>query len=124
MSKFIIKVYQWKNSDPIATFKFNVATEQKSQVTEWLKENLAPNKNIDSNESYIFITSHEMHVLRFLRHIRTSFDGLPKLNPEMFEFWFDFPDKNGLTLIRADEDGDFIDRIPGGFFTERVSELF
>lgn len=118
MVRFKIKVYQFVNSDPIATFKFNVASEQKKkQATEWLRDWL------DGDEIGQFITSHEIHILRFLRHIREPLEGLPKLDPEMFEFWFDNPENNEMRRIDPTVDGDFVGRIPGGFFNDRFSEL-
>lgn len=124
MAKFIIKVYQHSNMDFLSSNsrytvgKFDIAENQKRSVTEWLRDWAY------FSGAAAFVTSHEIHVLRFLRHSRKPLEGLPKFNAADFEFWFDFPDRNGLIKIGVDDEGNLLDNVPGGFFTQRGEELF
>ena len=69
-------------------------------------------------------------MLRFLRRIReTSEDELPPgkwpLKPDQLAVYYVEQGDKGVTLtkIRIDQDGEFIDRWPKGFFDEREDEL-
>jgi len=79
---------------------------------------------------FILETHSEHLMLRFLRRIReTSENEAPKnliLTPAELSIYFIEQDETGIscTSIRMDEDGDFIDRWPHGFFPERAKELF
>ena len=82
---------------------------------------------------FILETHSEHLMLRFLRRVRetgeTGENKAPKnltLVPEDLSINFIETEKNGIscTQIRMDEDGDFIDRWPKGFFDERAEELF
>ncbi len=83
------------------------------------------------NKSFIIETHSEHLMLRLLRRIReTSGDEL-----ENTDYAFDPDDLNvvyveciegetRLIPLRVDDDGEFIDRWPNGFFGERAEELF
>jgi len=83
------------------------------------------------NKSFIIETHSEHLMLRLLRRIReTSGDEL-----EDADYSFDPADLNvvyveciegetRLIPLRVDEDGEFLDRWPNGFFGERAEELF
>ena len=74
---------------------------------------------------------HSEHLmLRFLRRIReTGESEAPEnrtLTPAELSIYFVEQGETGISCqpIRVDEDGDFIDRWPNGFFAERAGELF
>jgi len=83
-----------------------------------------------SDLTFILETHSEHLMLRFLRRIReTGENEAPKnrnLMPEELSIYFIEQGEAGITCksIRVDEDGDFIDRWPQGFFEERAGELF
>ncbi len=90
-------------------------------------------EQIKENPDVIFILeTHSEHLmLRLLRRIRETSEGEllarnVELNPDQLSIYFSEQTEDGilLTSIRVDQDGDFIDRWPRGFFTERVKELF
>jgi len=90
-------------------------------------------EQIHENPNLIFVLeTHSEHImLRFLRRIRETGEGrlplgAPKLTPEKLAIYFAEKGENGISLmpIRVDEEGDFIDRWPKGFFSERAGELF
>ena len=77
------------------------------------------------------LETHSEHImLRFLRRVReTGENEAPEnltLVPEELSINFIETEKNGIscTPIRVDEDGDFIDRWPKGFFNERFKERY
>jgi predicted ATPase len=78
------------------------------------------------------LETHSEHlILRFLRRIReTGEDSLPPgkepLQPEQLAVYYVEQSQKGISLtqIRVDADGEFIDRWPKGFFSERAEELF
>jgi len=80
--------------------------------------------------NFILETHSEHLMLRFLRRVReTSENEAPEnrtLTPTELSIYFIEQGENGIscTPIRVDEDGDFIDRWPHGFFAERARELF
>ena len=80
--------------------------------------------------TFILETHSEHLLLRFLRRIReTGENEAPdyrSLTPAELAIYFIEPGDTGITVtpIRVDEDGDFIDRWPRGFFAERAGELF
>lgn len=84
------------------------------------------------NEGKIFLLeTHSEHLmLRFLRRIRETSEqkeqGDNSLTPSELSINFIEQSDTGITClpIRVDEDGDFIDRWPHGFFAERAGELF
>jgi len=79
---------------------------------------------------FILETHSEHLMLRLLRRIReTSEQDIPtnlKLSPTELSICFIEQGKEGMSCqpIRVDEDGDFLDRWPRGFFNERAEELF
>lgn len=83
------------------------------------------------NGHQFLIETHSEHlVLRLLRRIRETTEGaLPvgcdRLRPEdVAIYYFDSEGAEAqVTRIRIDEDGDFIDKWPQGFFNERLKEL-
>ena len=83
-----------------------------------------------SDLTFILETHSEHLMLRFLRRIReTGENEAPDnrtLTPAELSIYFIEQDEKGIscTSIRVDEDGDFIDRWPRGFFAERAGELF
>ncbi|GBE51846.1 hypothetical protein BMS3Bbin14_00303 [bacterium BMS3Bbin14] len=80
--------------------------------------------------TFILETHSEHLMLRFLRRIReTGENEAPKdrtLTPDELSIYFIEQGEAGISCfsIRVDEDGDFIDRWPKGFFAERAGELF
>lgn len=78
------------------------------------------------------IETHSEHILlRFLRRIReTSSEKKPKTNlrlmADKLNIYFFEPKKNGTIVkkIRVDENGEFLNLWPGGFFTEREKDIF
>ncbi len=82
---------------------------------------------------FILETHSENLMLRLLKRIRQSFQNdpeypadWPKLSPEMISVVYAKAGKNGTDLIpiQLTQDGDFENRWPDGFFTERARELF
>ena len=80
---------------------------------------------------FLLETHSEHLLLRMLRRIReTSENELPTgtkpLLPEDLAIYFVEKDEDGIVIssIHVDEEGDFIDRWPRGFFDERVGELY
>jgi hypothetical protein len=80
--------------------------------------------------TFILETHSEHLMLRFLRRVRETGENKVLENltlvPEDLSINFIETGKDGIscTQIRVDEDGDFIDRWPQGFFDERAGELF
>lgn len=79
---------------------------------------------------FVLETHSEHLMLRLLRRIRETGDneapeGLA-LKPDKLSIYFIEQGDAGISChsIRVDEDGDFIDRWPKGFFAERAGELF
>jgi len=84
-------------------------------------------------KSAIIETHSEHLILRILRRIRETTEGaanypdyLPKIRPEDVAVIYADPSSEGTILhhLKITADGDFIDRWPTGFFTERADELF
>lgn len=80
---------------------------------------------------FIIETHSEHLILRLLRLIRDTTNGELKegekpLRPEDVAVIYAKPTEHGTELmeLRISEDGDFIDKWPDGFFTERAKELF
>ena len=87
---------------------------------------------IQKKEVCFLIETHSEHLmLRFLKRIRETSEGeLPPrkwpLSPDQLSVFYIEQNEKGTSLykIRIDEDGEFIDRWPKGFFSERMGELF
>lgn len=118
--KIEIHVYQY--SHVVETLSPQPVSRQCDQVSRWLKNQLGKINSVNGPDP--LYTMQELHVLRILRHIRESIGDMPRLKPEDFIFYFDKPDESGMVEIRASDDGDFIDRVPGNFFHQRADELF
>ncbi|MCX5855556.1 MAG: AAA family ATPase [Deltaproteobacteria bacterium] len=80
---------------------------------------------------FIIETHSEHLILRLLRLIRDTTneelkEGEKPLRPEDVAVIYAKPTEHGTELmeLRISEDGDFIDKWPDGFFTEREKELF
>lgn len=80
--------------------------------------------------SFLLETHSEHLMLRFLRRIRETSEGeLPPgkdpLKPDQLGVYYVEQGKNGISLtrIRVDQEGEFIDLWPKGFFEEREEEL-
>jgi len=85
----------------------------------------------DSQVCFLLETHSEHLMLRFLRRIRETDEGnLPPgkdpLRPDQLAVYYVEQGKTGVSAIpiRISEDGEFIDRWPKGFFSERAEELF
>ena len=85
----------------------------------------------DNNRLFLLETHSEHLLLRILRRIRESNDGEPsdlelRLSPHDIAVIYIDNQKGGATAkhLRVDPQGEFIDRWPRGFFTERADELF
>lgn len=75
----------------------------------------------DPLRNQFIIETHSEHLaLRLLRRVREG-----KLSPEDISIVYVSRGPNGATVqpLRLDEDGDFMDEFPGGFFPERLREL-
>jgi hypothetical protein len=85
----------------------------------------------DRSDLCFILETHSEHLmLRFLRRIRETSENEVQenrmLSPEELSIYFIERGETGISCysIRVDEDGDFIDRWPRGFFNERAEELF
>ena len=89
-------------------------------------------KNHVNSGKSLFIETHSEHIiLRMLRRIReTTENELPPgtigLKPDDLSVIYVDKTEEGVQLrnLRVDEEGEFIDRWPKGFFDERTDELF
>jgi len=87
---------------------------------------------IQKKERLFLLETHSEHLmLRLLRRIReTDENELPPgkfpLHPEQLAVYFVEQSPTGITVtpIRISQEGEFIDRWPRGFFSERMEELF
>ena len=86
-----------------------------------------------ANPDVLFLVeTHSEHLmLRCLRRIRETSEGKvpedePSLKPEEIAVHFVEPGDDGPRIhrIRIDEDGEFLDPWPRGFFRERSKELY
>lgn len=84
-----------------------------------------------SSDLTLILETHSEHLmLRLLRRIReTGEKTVPEdksLKPEELSIYFIEQGDEGISchFIRVDQEGDFIDRWPKGFFNERVKELY
>jgi predicted ATPase len=77
-------------------------------------------ESLKDGNQFIVETHSEHMVLRLQKLVRTK-----KLRPEDVAILYVSRGENGSTVkrLRMDEDGDFIDRWPDGFFTERLKEF-
>jgi AAA15 family ATPase/GTPase len=85
----------------------------------------------EQKNTFIIETHSEHLILRLLRRIRETTEGeLPQgctpITPDQISVLYVEPGKDGSKVIslQVTEDGDFENRWPNGFFTEREKELF
>jgi len=85
----------------------------------------------EPHNRFIIETHSEHLILRLLRRIRETTEGnLPPgatpLKPDQISVLYVKPGKDGSRIISLDidEDGEFIEKWPDGFFAERAKELF
>ncbi|PNS09773.1 DUF3696 domain-containing protein [Solilutibacter silvestris] len=73
----------------------------------------------ERKNTFILETHSEHLILRLLRRVREG-----RLSPNDLSVLYVQPTESGSTVleVRVDEDGDFIDRWPGGFFEEAFDE--
>ena len=84
------------------------------------------------SQVFFLLETHSEHLmLRFLRRIRETDEGnrppgKDPLRPDQLAVYYVEQGENGVSVfpIRISEDGEFIDRWPKGFFSERMEELF
>jgi predicted ATPase len=78
------------------------------------------------------VETHSEHlILRLLRRIREASEGDveeggPTIQPDSLSVLYVDPSPEGVRVkrLRVDENGEFVDRWPKGFFAERAEELF
>ena len=98
-------------------------------VTGWLVEDEKPSR--DTSKQFLFETHSEYLLLRLLRRIRETTNGVIDdkdlvLYPDDVSVIY-IDNRHGLSTskqLRIDEDGDFIDEWPRGFFEESYDEKF
>jgi hypothetical protein len=85
----------------------------------------------DKNISFLLETHSEHLMLRLLRRIpETREEELPPgkdpINPDQLAVYFMEHSQTGIIAIpiRVNDEGEFIDKWPQGFFSERMKELF
>ncbi len=116
--RLIVEVYQFRAV--LSDLRLVAVNDLTNQITDFLETDLTrPRNGIDTRLQL----NQELHILRLLRHVREEVDGI-KLTPQNLQIWFDRPDGNDMVLIPVTEDGDLAGNVPGGFFTQRASELF
>ena len=81
--------------------------------------------------SYVIETHSEHLILRLLRRIRETTngslpEGLPPVSPADVSVLYIRPGENGSRVmpLEIDEEGQFLDPWPGGFFEEGFRERF
>jgi len=85
-----------------------------------------------ARDRQLLIETHSEHViLRVLRRIRETGEkalptGAPSFTPEQLSVLYveNTPTGTVFRRLRVDEEGEFVDRWPKGFFAERAEELF
>ena len=87
----------------------------------------------EQRNTFLLETHSEHLILRILRRIRETTEkgtpsdpDIPPIRPEDVSVLYVQPSKNGARVIEipVTEDGDFARNWPGGFFSERVEDLF
>ncbi|MDE0159986.1 MAG: DUF3696 domain-containing protein [Candidatus Dadabacteria bacterium] len=90
------------------------------------------NKSDFLSAKSLLVETHSEHImLRLLRRIRETFEGelapgTPSLTPDAVSVIYVEAGEDCVKFysLRIDEEGEFVDRWPRGFFDERVEELF
>ena len=107
--------------------KFN---KEKKPIPSKKKKRIPSIDKVIEGKIFLLETHSEHLMLRFLRRIReTAEQKAPenlRLTPADLSINFIEQGENGIACvpIRVDEDGEFIDKWPHGFFGERAGELF
>ena len=87
----------------------------------------------EQRNTFLLETHSEHLILRILRRIRETTEkgtpsdpDIPPIRPEDVSVLYVQPNKSGARVIEipVTEDGDFARNWPGGFFSERVEDLF
>jgi predicted ATPase len=84
----------------------------------------------ERKNTFIIETHSEHIILRILRRIRETTNGniehRPEIRPQDVSVIYAKPSPTGTKLypLEITKDGDFADRWPDGFFTERIEEIF
>ena len=115
--------------------EIHVHPRLQAELGSFFSEMAGRHENPDVFEEWgnqFIIETHSEHlILRLLRLIRDTTNGDLKegekpLRPEDVAVIYAKPTEHGTELmeLRISEDGDFIDKWPDGFFTERAKELF
>ena len=87
----------------------------------------------EQRNTFLLETHSEHLILRIFRRIRETTEkgkpsdpDIPSIHPEDVSVLYVQPSKNGARVIEipVTEDGDFARNWPGGFFSERVEDLF
>lgn len=87
---------------------------------------------LGENKNTLLIETHSEHlILRIMRRIRDNLngsmpDGLPKISPDDVSILYIQPTTKGsiIKVLELDEEGEFLDPWPGGFFEEGFRERF
>jgi energy-coupling factor transporter ATP-binding protein EcfA2 len=104
-----------------------------AELGDALVEGALADRRTTPSSRFLIETNSEHLILRILRRIREASEGstdypanLPKVRPEDVAVIYAEPSSEGTILhhLKITEDGDFHDRWPAGFFTERADELF
>jgi hypothetical protein len=95
--------------------------KQLNQITEWLKGDIG---RWNGGAYTTLALTSELHVLRLLRHVRETVDGI-RLKPDQLRMYFDSVDEqDDYRRINVTDDGDLASPVAGGFFCQRLTELF
>ncbi len=89
-------------------------------------EGLAHELDIYGSKRFLLETHSEHLLLRLLRRLRDEGDLHNWIEPDELGIYFMEPSKDGVEVvrIRVNEEGEFKDPWPRGFFNERAQELF
>lgn len=85
----------------------------------------------DQKNRFLIETHSEHLILRLMRRIRNTFNddlphGIPPIKPEDISIIYVDSNESGsfIRILELDEEGDFLDPWPGGFFEEGFRERF
>jgi len=97
------------------------------QLGELMVDSLLIKRNCNKRQKLHLIETHsETLLLRLMRRIREPSNAGHRLKPEdLAVYYLDVVDgSTRIQRINIDEDGDFVDKWPGGFFEESFNENF
>jgi hypothetical protein len=114
------------------TFKFPVnGGDEETREPEESAEPISKEMRVPSPPRTIIVETHSEHlILRLLRRIRETttgelHDGIAVTPADVSICYVGQEDGESVPrTLRIDQEGEFIDRCPGGFFDERGRELF